>query len=116
MDSENVKIYLCGPTVQSSPHIGHGRSAVVFDFLIRYLRFIDYSVTFVRNITDIDDKIIQRSHEEGITTNELAERVAAEFKNSYDELNCLVPDYEPKATETIDHIIYFIELFRLINY
>ena len=110
VDSENVKIYLCGPTVQSSPHIGHGRSAVVFDFLIRYLRFIDYSVTFVRNITDIDDKIIQRSHEEGITTNELAERVAAEFKNSYDELNCLVPDYEPKATETIDHIIYFIKL------
>ena len=109
-DSEDVKIYLCGPTVQSSPHIGHGRSAVVFDFLIRYLKFIDYRVTFVRNITDIDDKIIQRSNEEGITTKELAERVAAEFKNSYDELNCLVPDYEPKATETIDHIIYFIEL------
>ena len=57
-DSNNVKVYLCGPTVQSSPHIGHGRSAVVFDFLIRYLKFNDYQVTFVRKITDIEDKII----------------------------------------------------------
>ena len=67
-DSNSVKVYLCGPTVQSSPHIGHGRSAVVFDFLIRYLKFSNYQVTFVRNITDIEDKIIQRSEEEGITT------------------------------------------------
>ena len=59
-ESDIVKIYLCGPTVQSSPHVGHGRSAVVFDFLIRYLVFLDYEVNFVRNITDIEDKIIEK--------------------------------------------------------
>ena len=110
VDSNNVKVYLCGPTVQSSPHIGHGRSAVVFDFLIRYLQFSDYQVTFVRNITDIEDKIIQRSEEEGITTEELAERVTKEFQKSYSDLNCLMPNYEPKATDTIDHIIHLIEI------
>ena len=109
-DSNSVKVYLCGPTVQSSPHIGHGRSAVVFDFLIRYLQFSNYQVTFVRNITDIEDKIIQRSEEEGITTEELADRVTKEFQKSYADLNCLLPNHEPKATDTIDHIIYLIEL------
>ncbi len=109
-NSDNVKIYLCGPTVQSSPHIGHGRSAVVFDFLIRYLAFLDYEVNFVRNITDIEDKIIERAAEEGITTNELADRVTKEFQDAYSSLNCLQPDREPKATETIDHIINFIEV------
>ena len=109
-NSDNVKIYLCGPTVQSSPHIGHGRSAVVFDFLIRYLAFLDYEVNFVRNITDIEDKIIERAEEEGITTKELADRVTKEFQDAYSRLNCLLPDREPKATETIDHIINFIEV------
>jgi len=109
-NSDNVKIYLCGPTVQSSPHIGHGRSAVVFDFLIRYLVYLDYEVNFVRNITDIEDKIIERAIEEGITTKELADRVTKEFQDAYKSLNCLLPDNEPKATETIDHIINFIEI------
>ena len=109
-NSDNVKIYLCGPTVQSSPHIGHGRSAVVFDFLIRYLVYLDYEVNFARNITDIEDKIIERAVEEGITTKELAERVTKEFQDAYSSLNCLPPDYEPKATETIDHIINLIEV------
>ena len=109
-NSDNVKIYLCGPTVQSSPHIGHGRSAVVFDFLIRYLVYLDYEVNFVRNITDIEDKIIERAVEEGITTQELANRVTKEFQDAYLSLNCLPPTTEPKATETIDHIINFIEI------
>ena len=109
-NSDNVKIYLCGPTVQSSPHIGHGRSAVVFDFLIRYLVYLNYEVNFVRNITDIEDKIIERAVEEGITTEELADRVIKEFQDAYSSLNCLPPDHEPKATETIDHIINLIEV------
>ncbi len=108
-NSKNVKIYLCGPTVQSSPHIGHGRSAVVFDFLIRYLVFSNYEVNFVRNITDIEDKIIERAEEEGITTNVLAERITKEFQDAYSALNCLPPDNEPKATETIEHIINLID-------
>ena len=61
LNKKEVKVYLCGPTVQSSPHLGHGRSAVVFDFLLRYLKYLEYKVTFVRNITDIDDKIIEKS-------------------------------------------------------
>ena len=108
-ESDIVKIYLCGPTVQSSPHVGHGRSAVVFDFLIRYLVFLDYEVNFVRNITDIEDKIIEKAAEEGITTKELADRVTREFQDAYSGLNCLPPDNEPKATETIDHIINLID-------
>ena len=108
-ESDIVKIYLCGPTVQSSPHVGHGRSAVVFDFLIRYLVFLDYEVNFVRNITDIEDKIIEKAAEEGITTKELADRVTKEFQDAYSGLNCLPPENEPKATETIDHIINLID-------
>ena len=104
-----IKIYLCGPTVQSSPHIGHGRSAVVFDFMVRYIKFSGERVMFARNITDIDDKIIEKSIEENISYKELGERVTKEFKDSYDSLNCLTPDFEPKATETIDQMIELID-------
>ena len=107
--NSDIKIYLCGPTVQSSPHIGHGRSAVVFDFMVRYLKFSGKNVIFARNITDIDDKIIEKSKEENISYIELGERVAKEFKDSYDKLNCLTPDFEPKATENIDQMIELID-------
>ena len=72
--------------------------------------YLEYEVNFVRNITDIEDKIIERAVEEGITTKELADRVTKEFQDAYSSLNCLPPDNEPKATETIDHIINFIEV------
>ena len=110
LNKKEVKIYLCGPTVQSSPHLGHGRSAVVFDFLVRYLKYLEYKVTFVRNITDIDDKIIEKSLEENIPYTELGTRVSKEFHNAYEELNCIKPDNEPKATEFIDEIIKYIEI------
>ena len=106
----DIKIYLCGPTVQSSPHIGHGRSAVVFDFMVRYLKFTGKNVIFARNITDIDDKIIEKSKEENISYKVLGERVAKEFKDSYEKLNCLTPDFEPKATETINQMIELIDI------
>jgi len=110
LNKKEVKIYLCGPTVQSSPHLGHGRSAVVFDFLIRYLKYLEYEVTFVRNITDIDDKIIEKSLEENISYLELGTRVSKEFHSAYKELNCIKPDREPKATDFIDEIIKYIEI------
>ncbi len=110
--SKEVKIYLCGPTVQSSPHIGHGRSAVVFDFLIRYLIYIGKEVVFARNITDIDDKIIEKSFEQGIAFNELTSRVSKEFNEAYLALNCKTPNYEPKATESIEEIIQLITLLE----
>ena len=110
--SKEVKIYLCGPTVQSSPHIGHGRSAVVFDFLVRYLNYTGKEVIFARNITDIDDKIIEKSLEQGITHNELTTMVSKEFDEAYLALNCKKPNYQPKATESIEEIINLIKLLE----
>ena len=110
--SNEVKIYLCGPTVQSSPHIGHGRSAVVFDFLFRYLKYLGKEIIVARNITDIDDKIIEKSLEQGITYSELTKNVSKEFIQAYAALNCLKPTYEPKATESIDEIIDFIKILE----
>tara|TARA_E500000081_G_C6102624_1_gene338400 strand:+ start:40 stop:1437 length:1398 start_codon:yes stop_codon:yes gene_type:complete len=109
LNKREVKIYLCGPTVQSSPHLGHGRSAVVFDFLVRYLKYLKYNVIFVRNITDIDDKIIEKSFEENISYKELSMRVSKEFDYAYQKLNCIKPDKEPRATEFIKEIISYIE-------
>ena len=109
LNQEDVKIYLCGPTVQSSPHLGHGRSAVVFDFFIRYLKHLNYSVLYVRNITDIDDKIIQKSQEKNINYRELAESVWDEFVQAHENLNCLVPDIEPRATAYVPEIVQYID-------
>ena len=109
LNHEDVKIYLCGPTVQSSPHLGHGRSAVVFDFFIRYLKHLNYSVLYVRNITDIDDKIIQKSQEKNINYRELAESVWEEFVQAHENLNCLVPDIEPRATAYVPEIVQYID-------
>ena len=109
LNQEDVRIYLCGPTVQSSPHLGHGRSAVVFDFFIRYLKHLNYSVLYVRNITDIDDKIIQKSQEKNINYKELAESVWEEFVQAHENLNCLVPDIEPRATAFVPEIVQYID-------
>ena len=109
LNQEDVRIYLCGPTVQSSPHLGHGRSAVVFDFFIRYLKHLNYSVLYVRNITDIDDKIIQKSQEKNINYRELAESVWEEFVQAHENLNCLVPDIEPRATAYVPEIVQYID-------
>ena len=109
LNQEDVRIYLCGPTVQSSPHLGHGRSAVVFDFFIRYLKHLNYSVLYVRNITDIDDKIIQKSQEKNINYKELAESVWEEFVQAHENLNCLVPDIEPRATAYVPEIVQYID-------
>jgi cysteinyl-tRNA synthetase len=104
-----VTMYVCGPTVQSEPHLGHGRSAVAFDVLRRYLTWLGYDVTFVRNVTDVDDKIIVRAEELGLSTDEVAAAVFGEFTDAYDRLGNLRPDLEPKATDNIDGMIQLIE-------
>ena len=96
-----VSLYVCGITAYDYCHIGHARAAVVFDVLVRYLRFCGYEVTFVRNFTDVDDKIINRSREEGIDSQSLAEKFIQAFYADMDRLNILRPDYEPRATEHI---------------
>ena len=107
-DPGKVGIYLCGPTVQSEPHVGHGRSAVAFDVIRRYLMWKGLEVTLVRNITDIEDKIIQASEESGIPVDQLAVTMAQRFSEGYSSLGVLTPDYEPKATETIVEIIMMV--------
>jgi cysteinyl-tRNA synthetase len=94
----HVSIYLCGATVQSPPHIGHIRSGLVFDLLSRWLAHSGLRVTFIRNVTDIDDKIISKSAEEGIAFWELAARNERAFTWAYDVLGCNRPTYEPRAT------------------
>ncbi|HEY5890228.1 MAG TPA: cysteine--tRNA ligase [Acidimicrobiia bacterium] len=107
-DPGEVGIYLCGPTVQSEPHVGHGRSAVAFDVIRRYLIWKGYDVTLVRNITDIEDKIIQASEESGIPVDQLAVTMAQRFREGYASLGVLEPDHEPKATQTIVEIIMMV--------
>lgn len=105
-----VSFYLCGPTVYDSAHLGHGRSAVAFDVMRRYLIYSGYDVKYVSNYTDIDDKMINRAKEEGITVPELAEKVIPEYERDYGLLGILKPDVQPLATEHIEEMIDIIKL------
>ena len=108
----NVKVYVCGVTVYDRCHIGHARANVAFDIIVRYLRYRGYEVTFVRNFTDIDDKIIRRANEEGVKTGEIAERYIRAFYEDFDRMGLVRPDAEPRATEHLPEIIGLVE--RLI--
>jgi cysteinyl-tRNA synthetase len=109
LEEGKVKMYVCGVTAYDSPHLGHARSAVIFDALYRFLKFLGYEVTYVRNITDIDDKVINRSQKEGIPWRELVERCIKEYNSAMEKLGVLKPDFEPRATEHIPEIISLIE-------
>ena len=105
----HVKMYACGPTVYNYFHLGNARPFVTFDTLRRYLEYRGYEVEFCQNFTDIDDKMINRANEEGITVKELADRFINEYYIDADGLNCKRPTYQPRATETIDAIIDMIQ-------
>ncbi|OUR72774.1 cysteine--tRNA ligase [Methylophaga sp. 41_12_T18] len=104
-----VKLYVCGMTVYDFCHVGHARVMVVFDVVARYLRACGYDVTYIRNITDIDDKIIARANENGESISSLTERFIKEMHHDADALGALRPDQEPKATESMAEIIAMIE-------
>jgi len=108
-----VSVYLCGATVQAPPHIGHMRSGVVFDVLIRWLEASGYRVTFCRNVTDVEDKILRTAQAEGIAPWLVAERNQRAFSRAYDALGCRPPDVEPRATGHIPEMIVLIR--RLIE-
>jgi cysteinyl-tRNA synthetase len=108
-----VGLYVCGLTVYDDCHIGHGRLFVWFDVVVRYLRSIGYQVTYVRNITDIDDKIIKRALELNIDCKTLTERVIASMHADEKLLSIIPPDFEPRVTENISQIIDLIQ--ALIN-
>ncbi|MBI4232423.1 cysteine--tRNA ligase [Candidatus Peregrinibacteria bacterium] len=112
----NVGFYLCGPTVYDNAHLGHGRSAVAFDVIRRYFIYKGYKVKFVSNYTDIDDKMINRAAEEGISVPELAERVIPAYEKDYGDLGVLKPDVQPKATEYIAEMIVLIERLEALGY
>ena len=107
-EKNNVGMYVCGPTVYDDPHIGNARPLVIFDILFKLLKNEFNSVTYVRNITDIDDKIIKSSQEQKVSTKELTEKVTKSFFEDCEFLNCENPTHQPKATEHIDLMIQMI--------
>ena len=107
-----IGMYVCGVTVYDLCHIGHARTFVSFDMIVRYLRYLGYKVKYVRNITDIDDKIIKRAQEKGVSAQELAEHFIGEMYADVDPLNNARPDHAPRATDNIPAIIDLVQ--RLI--
>ena len=106
--SGEVRMYVCGVTVYDYSHIGHARSAIVFDVIRRYLTFKGYRVTFVKNYTDVDDRIIKRANEAGVTSREFAERFITAEREDMAALGVLPPDVDPKATEHVSEMIDLI--------
>ncbi len=105
-----VKMYVCGVTVYDHCHIGHARNAIVFDAIYRYFLSRNYEVIYVKNFTDIDDKIIKKSMEEGISWREVAEKYTESYYEDMKSLNVLKPTYEPRATDHIEDMIKMIEI------
>jgi cysteinyl-tRNA synthetase len=111
LDAKNVRMYVCGPTVYDFAHIGNARPVIVFDVLFRLLRHLygDAAVTYVRNITDVEDKINARAAEEGVSIRELTERTAKQYHEDVDALGALPPTHEPRATDYVRKMIAMIE-------
>jgi cysteinyl-tRNA synthetase len=107
-----VRMYVCGVTVYDLSHIGHGRSAIVFDVMRRYLKHRGHAVKFIKNFTDIDDKIIRKANQEGVSAQEISERYIEEYRTDMASLGVAPADIEPKATEHVPQMIALIE--RLI--
>ena len=108
IDENNVGMYVCGPTVYDDPHIGNARPIVIFDIFFKILKSKFSSVNYVRNITDVDDKIIKSSNEKNISISDLTETVIKSFNEDCNYLNCENPSQQPKATEHIDLMIEMI--------
>ena len=104
-----VGMYVCGVTVYDLCHFGHGRTFVSFDVIVRYLRYLGYNVRYVRNITDVDDKIIKRALENNESCDQLVDKMVAEMYRDFDALNILRPDVEPRATQHIPEIIQMVQ-------
>ena len=107
-DDGAIGMYVCGATVQSAPHLGHGRSAVAFDVIRRYLEWLGNNVTYVRNVTDVDDKIIDIAKEEGLTTEAVVDRAYAAFDEAHRRLGVRPPTVEPWATHHIEEMLELI--------
>ena len=113
LDGEQVRMYICGMTVYDETHIGHARTFLCFDLIVRYLRNAGYKVNYIRNITDVDDKIIARAKELNVDATELTDKYIASMEEDFNDLGMISPDLEPRATDNIESIISLIE--RLID-
>ena len=109
-NEDNVRMYVCGPTVYDDPHIGNARPLVVFDILFKIFKKKYPNVTYVRNITDIDDKIIKSSKDNNISITDLTKKISQSFSEDCDYLNCDTPNHQPKATEHIPEMIEMISI------
>ena len=109
LNEGKVKMYVCGPTVYDDAHLGHARCYITWDVLYRYLKFLGYDVTYCRNVTDVDDKILKKADAEGVTPEIIADRYYKSFSKSMEDLNVLKPDIEPYATKTIGEMISIIK-------
>ncbi len=116
IDPKNVRVYVCGPTVYDRIHIGNARPIVVFDVLVRLLRYHYPKVTYVRNITDVDDKINTRAAEAGIGIDALTQETIKQFHADCEKLGALAPDAEPRATEHIEEMLAMIEALLAKNH
>lgn len=105
IDGNKVKMYVCGPTVYDYAHLGHARCYITWDVLYRYLKFRGYDVTYCRNVTDVDDKILKKAEKEGKSPTEVSQYWYKQFTNSMKSLNTLCPDIEPFATKTLGEMI-----------
>ncbi len=113
IEENKVKMYVCGPTVYDNAHLGHARCYITWDVLYRYLKFKGYDVTYCRNVTDVDDKILKKAEKEGKTPEEVSKYWYKKFSESMNALNTLKPDIEPFATKTLGEMISIIK--DLIN-
>lgn len=113
IEANKVKMYVCGPTVYDFAHLGHARCYITWDVLYRYLKFKGYDVTYCRNVTDVDDKILKKAEKEGKTPEEVSQYWYKQFENSMKALNTLKPDIEPFATKTLGEMIGMVK--DLIN-
>ena len=109
IETNTVRMYICGMTVYDDTHIGHARTFLSFDLIVRYLRSIDYEVSYVRNITDVDDKIISRAKQLNLSPSELTQKYIDSMHEDFESLGMIKPDLEPRATENISSIISLIE-------
>lgn len=109
IDGNKVKMYVCGPTVYDYAHLGHARCYITWDVLYRYLKFKGYDVTYCRNVTDVDDKILKKAEKEDKTPTEVSQYWYKQFENSMKLLNTLKPDIEPFATKTLGEMISIIK-------
>lgn len=105
LEKNKVKMYVCGPTVYDNAHLGHARCYITWDVLYRYLKFKGYDVTYCRNVTDVDDKILKKADSEGVSPDEIAKKYYDAFTESMNALNNLRPDIEPFATKTLGEMI-----------